>query len=159
MNLMRLKEMIKPQEMINKINHKCKIVDGKILPSDIGRFKNDLERFNGKDCSITIDNWKKLRSDKQNNSLWLYFTLLATELNLAGYDMRKLIEHGVEISWTKDTIADYLWKPIQKEMFKTNSTTKLTTEQINQIYDEVNRITSEKGVSVAFPNVEQLFGE
>jgi len=144
--------------MINKINHKCKIVDGKILPSDIGRFKNDLERFNGKEVGITIDSWKKIRTNKQNNALHLYFELLSTELNLSGQEIKRII--NVDVPWTGELVKSIIWKPIQKTQLKKKSTTQLTTDEIDVIYDIINREIGEKcGIHIPFPNIEHLFGE
>lgn len=143
-----------------KIQHKCKITDGKIIPYDIFRFRQDLTFLEEKDALITIEKYIKTRSNKQNNSLHLYFQLLATELNLAGYDMRKVIRPEVDISWTPYSVKEYLWRPLQKVMFGKKSTTQLSTEDINLIYDQVNRIVGERTkIHVPFPCLEELFKE
>lgn len=142
------------------IKHKCKIIEGKIIPYDIFRFKSDLTFLNDKDVSIEISKWIKTRSNKQNNSLHLYFQLLSTELNLAGYDMRKVIRPEVDISWTPYSVKEYLWRPLQKVMFGKKSTTQLSTEDINSIYDQVNRIVGERTkIHVPWPCLEELFKE
>jgi len=143
-----------------KILHKCTIKNGRIIPSDIKRFKQDLNEFEGKEVSIIVSEWVKTRSLKQNNSLWLYFTLLAEALNGIGFDMRTLIKKEVEIEWTKDSVCQYLWRPLQKTMFQKKSTTQITTKDINDIYDNLNRIIIErtKGeVQVDFPCLEGIF--
>lgn len=143
-----------------KVRHKCKISGGKIIPSDPNRFKQELSQYEGKEASITIEKWTKKRTDAQNRALHLYFTLLAESLNLAGYDMRKVIRPDVEISWSPISVKEYLWRPIQKEILGKKSTTQLTTEEIDKIYDQINRIIGERtGVYVNFPNIEDLFLE
>jgi len=143
-----------------KIIHKATIQDGGIVPSDLERFRGGLSQLEGKEVSITIEKWQKTRSIRQNNSLWLWFSLLAQDLNLKGYDMRKIIRPSVDIEWTKDSLCDYLFKPLMNTMFNKKSTTKLTNEEINILYDNLNRIIIErtKGeVSVPFPNLDEMF--
>ena len=129
------------------------------MPSHLSRFKQDLIDLEGKDCWISIEKFRKFRSDRQNRALWLFFSILAEELNNSGYDMRTLIKKEVDISWTKNSIREYLWQPFQKAMFGEISTRKLTTEQINQIYDQINKVVAERtdgNIQVSFPSVETL---
>ena len=97
----------------------------------------------------------KTRTSQQNRAMHLYFDHLADELNLAGMDMKKVIQ--VDIPWTPYNIKEFLWRPIQRSMFGKISTTKLSTKDIDKIYDTINRVISERtGVHVAFPSVEEL---
>lgn len=143
-----------------KIQHKATIKNGAIIPSDSKRFKADINQYEGKEVSITIEKWIKRRTDAQNRSLWLWFQMLAETLNLKGFDMRAIIREDVEIEWTKDSIANYLWRPLQETMFGSKSTRKLTSEQINQLYDNLNKIISERTngeVQIPFPSIDELF--
>ena len=131
--------------------HKAIVTGDRLIISGLGGFK-------GKELLVTIEKYTKKRTDNQNRALHLWFTQLAEALNSAGFDMRKVIRKEVDISWSPLSVKNYLWRPIQKELFQKKSTTQLTTEEINQIYDNVNRIISERtGVSVPFPNIELLF--
>jgi len=144
------------------IKHKAKIVEGKIIPYDLSRFKADLIGLNEKDVSIEISKWIKTRTDKQNRALHLYLTLLATELNLKGFDMKAIIRPEVNIDWSPISAKEYLWRPIQKTMFQKKSTTKLTSNEINEIYDNLNRAIIErtKGeVQIMWPCLDELFKE
>lgn len=99
---------------------------------------------------------EKPRTLKQNNSLHKYFELLAIELNDAGYDMKAVLKPEVDIPWEKETIKKYLWKPIQKAFKLKESTTELTTAEINQVYEVLNRHLGDKfGIHVPFPSEEQ----
>lgn len=98
----------------------------------------------------------KQRTIAQNRSLHLYFTLLAEELNQAGYDMRRTLKPGVDIPWGSNTVKEYLWKPIQNAQLMKQSTTELTTKEIDKVYDVLNRHLGEiTGVSVPFPSEEK----
>jgi len=110
-----------------------------------------------KEFAVTVEPIKKTRTSQQNRALHLYFTLLATELNNAGFDMRKVIREGIDIPWSKDTVKEYLWRPVQKVMFGKKSTTQLKTTDIDKIFDVVNRHIGERtGVHVEFPSAEEL---
>ena len=100
---------------------------------------------------------KKQRTLKQNNALHLYFTLLADEMNTAGYDMKKVIRQEVDIPWNLYSIKEYLWRPVQEAQLGKKSTTKLTKDEIDKIYDTVNRVIGERtGIHVPFPSIESL---
>lgn len=100
------------------------------------------------------------RTDQQNKALHLWFSLLATALNDAGYDMKKTIRQEIDIPWTAYSVKEYLWRPIQKEYLHKQSTTQLNTKNIDAIYDIVNRVIGERtGVYVEFPNIESLMNK
>jgi len=96
-----------------------------------------------------------IRTPTQNRSLHKYFSLLAEALNDSGNDMRKTLKPEVEIPWGSDNIKEQLFKPIAKAMFGTSSTTELSTKQISEVYETLNRHTASKlGVSVVWPHNE-----
>jgi len=104
------------------------------------------------DLEITLNNKRSL---KQNNSLHLYYELLAKEFNNAGLDFKQIFDNPVDIIITPLIVKECLWKPIQTAMFGTKSTTKLSKqEQIDKIYDVINKKVSEFGIYVPFPNKE-----
>jgi hypothetical protein len=100
---------------------------------------------------------EKQRTIQQNRALHLYFQLLAERLNEAGLDMRVVLKPTVEIPWTKESVKDHLWRPVQEIYLRKDSTTELTTEEINKVYEVLNRFLGEKlGISEPFPSIEQL---
>uniref|UniRef100_A0A6H1ZFN4 Uncharacterized protein n=1 Tax=viral metagenome TaxID=1070528 RepID=A0A6H1ZFN4_9ZZZZ len=140
------------------IRHKCIIKEGQIFPSDSKRFKQELSDLEGKVVSIEIKKWVKQRTLSQNNALHLYCQLLSQELNLSGWDMKKLIRKEVDIEWTPYSVKEYLWRKIQIELFGKKSTAQLTTDEVSRVYENLNRIIGERtGVFVEFPNIEALF--
>lgn len=95
------------------------------------------------------------RSTKQNNSLHKFCELLAHELNSAGLDMREVLKPSVDIPWSKDAVKEFIWKPIQKSMNLKKSTTELTTKEVGEVYEVINRHISEKfGIHVDWPHIE-----
>lgn len=100
---------------------------------------------------------EKPRTIKQNKALWLMFQLLADTLNDAGLDQRKVLRHDIEIPWTKQSAHDQLWIPIQQAMFAKDSTTDLTTKNLDAVFETLNRHLGEKlGVHVAFPSIDTI---
>lgn len=99
----------------------------------------------------------KQRTLQQNKSLHVYFTLLSDKLNGSGLDMRKTLRPSIDIPWTPKTVKEYLWKPIMDFQLRKESTTELTTKDIDEVYDTLNRHLSEKfGITVEFPSEESL---
>lgn len=105
------------------------------------------------DVEIVVNNKRTLR---QNNALHKYFELLSVELNNQGLDFTHVFKNPVAIMITPEIVKECIWKPIQKAMFKTKSTTKLSKqEQIDKIYDVINKKLSEEfGIYVEFPSEE-----
>ncbi len=97
------------------------------------------------------------RTTKQNKSLHLYFRLLAEALNEAGLDMKKVLKPTIDISWNERSVKEYIWRPIQNAQVIKKSTTELNTDEINKIWEVINRHLSEKfGIYVPFPSEEEL---
>ena len=101
------------------------------------------------------------RTSQQNAALHLFFTQLSEELNEKGLDMRHLIRPEIELSWTPYNVKEYLWRPLQKALTGKKSTTKLDkTQEIDLIYDNLNRIITERTKGEVqfppFPSIENI---
>ena len=93
------------------------------------------------------------RTLPQNSAFHLYFTQLAEELNDAGLHMRKVLKEEFEISWTAENVKNCLWRPIQQALLQKDSTTELTTDEVNKVYELLNRNLAEKfGIVLQFPD-------
>ncbi len=101
------------------------------------------------------------RTIQQNKALHLYFEKVANGLNEAGLDMRKTLKPDIDIPWTKETVKEFLWRPIQKLVLNKISTTKLLKkDEIDRVYDVINRHLGEKhGFYQPFPSEEELILE
>ena len=100
---------------------------------------------------------EKTRTLKQNAALHLMFTQLAQELNEAGFDMKKTLKPEIEIMWNDFMVKEYLWRPLQKTILGKQSTTQLTTTEIDKVFDVLTRHLGQKlGIELAFPSIESL---
>lgn len=100
------------------------------------------------------------RTPKQNNAIHLYCTLLAQAFNEAGLDMKVVLKPQVDIEWSTESVKKYIWKPIQKSLLGTDSTTKLKKgeKEIDRVYDHINRHLSQRFAEwippILFPSKE-----
>jgi hypothetical protein len=99
----------------------------------------------------------KQRTSQQNKALHVLFELLANTLNEAGYDMKRTLKAEVAIPWEARTVKEFLWRPVQKAQLLKESTTELTTKEIDLVFDTLNRHLGETlGVHTAFPSIEEV---
>jgi hypothetical protein len=97
-----------------------------------------------------------IRTLRQNSSLHKYCELKANQLNDCGLDMRVVLKPEVSLEWTPDSFKKYLFKAFVKLMYDKDSTTKLTTKEINKVYLELEKHLAEKlhVESIPFPSNE-----
>ena len=96
------------------------------------------------------------RTTLQNRSLHLYIRRLAEAMDEAGYDMRTVIQ--VPIHPTPENVKELMIKPIMNALYpEITSTTELSTAQVSEVYETVNRATAERlGIGVHFPSEEEM---
>lgn len=100
------------------------------------------------------------RTKQQNKALHVLFRLLADTLNGAGLDMRKTLKPGVEIPWSGASVKEFLWRPIQEAQLDKHSTTELTTVEIDEVFNTINKHLGERfDLHVPFPSIEELIRE
>lgn len=99
-----------------------------------------------------MTNEAKTRTLTQNRAIHLLFTQIVDTLNEHGLDMRVVLKPEIDIPWTTETVKDYIWRPIQKALLRKESTTELTTQDIDKVYDGINKFLGEKhGLHFPFP--------
>lgn len=82
----------------------------------------------------------KQRTSSQNSALHKGFELIAKALNEAGLDMRVVLKPEIEIPWTKSSVKEHIWRPVQILMLSKQSTTQLAKlNEIEDIWDVVMR--------------------
>ena len=108
----------------------------------------------------TVDLIKKknTRTTKQNSALHLLFTIISSQLNEMGLEFNYIGLSGKNLSLrhTPHLVKEMVWKPLQRALFDIESTTKLNTEQINEIVDVLTKFFAERGIVIQFPSKEQL---
>ena len=98
---------------------------------------------------------EKKRTVLQNRSLHKLWSLVATELNNAGLDIKEVIK--ADVSWSMLTVKELMWKRLQKVLIGKESTTNLTTTEVDTVYDVFNRLLGEKfSIHVPYPCNEEL---
>lgn len=97
------------------------------------------------------------RTLRQNAALHKLFELLSEALNDAGLDMKKTLQKNPDIPWTPANIKEYIWKPVQLAQLGKESTTQLTTKEIDEVFDTINRhIGNQFGIHIPFPSIEDV---
>ena len=121
----------------------------------------ELYKFpDGCEVEVIVKKVVKTRTSLQNASLHKWMSLLADALNLSGQDMRKTIRQDIDISWTEYNIKEYLFKPMMKAMYGKESTTQLSTVEIQKVYELVDKTIAERtGVTIPWPNIDQMLRE
>jgi len=134
----------------------CKIKDGKILGTD--EFSKHLSGLSAGDYSIEIKRWRKPTSRSQHNSVYKFCDLLAGEFNNEGLEMQDVIR--VPLMFTKYSVRERIWIPVQKSLYGTEHISDLLSEQIDPIYDTINKAISEITNGVVrvpqFPNKKKV---
>lgn len=99
---------------------------------------------------------KKKRTLTQNSALHLYFRMLADALNDAGLDQRKTLKPNIEIPWNEAAIKELIWRPIQLAVVSKESSAELTTSEVQEVYEVLNRHLADRfGITVAWPEREE----
>ena len=127
-------------------------------PKEVEKAKEYFEKLLNTECSFNLTKILQTRTAKQNRALHLYWTFVSTELNNLGMEFRYLglSDKGFTSRYTMEIVKEFIWRPIQISMFNIKSTTKINTTQINEIIDVITKYFGDKGVTVDFPNIEQL---
>ena len=98
----------------------------------------------------------------QRGAMHLYFEHLANALNDAGLDMKVVFARKphIKVSWTKDSVKEYLFKPVMKAMTGKDSTEQMNTLEPEMVYKELDRHTSaELEVHIEWPSEESQYNE
>ena len=133
------------------------VQSGKVEVSDKLLFAEQLSKHEGKQIYVTIEPADKKRTVTQNNALHLYFKLLADSLTAGGFDAKATFAESANVPVTPEMIKDGLWKPVMKQITTKTSTAKLTTAEVGNIYEILNRHISETfGLHIPFPDVTNM---
>ena len=124
------------------------------VSSRLEAFNSDCDKLRRDKKKVELKAVKNTRTSRQNRALHLFFEQVAKELNNLGIPF---VYHGLkgqelEMQWTGELFKKFTWAQIQEAMFGTTSTTKLKTDEIDKIFEVINKFFAEKGITVSFPN-------
>ena len=127
-------------------------------PIDLQRFKNDVTKVTAMNKVVELKEVKLTRSGKQNRALHVFFTIISNELNELGHEFQYTGLKGSTLStrYTPNLVKEFFWRPVQMALFNIQSTTKIDTQQINEINEVIIRYFAERGVELFFPSIESL---
>ena len=95
------------------------------------------------------------RTISQNSAMHLYFSHVAMMLNDNNITVQMTIKPDTK--WSPEGIKELMWRPVQTAITGKQSSTKLTTTELTQIYDVINKVLSEKfEVYIPFPSIDEL---
>jgi len=107
---------------------------------------------------------KTPRTDSQNKAMHVFFNHVAKALNEAGLSVTEVLSQATELDWTEYRVKELLWKKSLKKLYGKDSTTQMKkTEEIDNVYEHINRFLSQGFVkndtgervfieSIEFPN-------
>lgn len=127
-----------------------RIKDGKLEPIGIAIWEDFLAKNDGLVVEIKVKDTS--RTARQNNALHAYFALVATALSEAGIDVQKFLTRPIEVPFTSILVKEMLWRTCQKLTLNKESTKNLTTKEVTQVYEVMNRVLADRGVHVPFPS-------
>lgn len=99
------------------------------------------------------------RTTTQNASMHKYLALIAHDLAESGQDMRKIVK--LPITPTMENVKENMWKPVMNALYPDKtSTTKLSTTEIQEVYETFNAAISERlGVGRDWPSIDSQLNE
>ncbi len=127
--------------------------------SDIKELKDfDAQsvHFKATNKIVELKECKNIRTLRQNRALHKFFMMISEQLNELGMEFSYTGIKGADMSlrYTPDIVKEFFWKPIQMTLFEFKSTTKLKTDEMNQIIDVIVKFFGDQGVVIEFPCLE-----
>ena len=97
-----------------------------------------------------MDKEEKKRTLRQNSSLHQYCFEVARECQNAGITVEALVAK-IHADVTPELIKD-MWRAYAKVKYGKKHTSELTTKEVTEIYEEMNRHLSGFGIHISFPS-------
>lgn len=87
---------------------------------------------------------KPTRSYQQNSAIHAYCDEVAKVMRARGMDMKTVVKEGVPIEPTMHMVKEYMWRPIQKAVTGVESTRRINTVEVNEVYEHLSRLLAER---------------
>ena len=84
------------------------------------------------------------RTTNQNSAIHAYCGEVAKVMQARGLDMKTVVKDGVPIEPSMYMVKEYMWRPIQKALTGVESTAKINTMEVNEVYEHLSRLLAEK---------------
>ncbi len=134
------------------------------------KLENEIEKQKAVDrFKLLLDNKQLIelkqvtnnRSQQQNKALHVYYTLISAELNDKNmeYQYTGITGNIFELRYTPDLVKNFVWRPIQIALFDIKSTTKINTQQINDIIDVISNFFADREIVIEFPSIDSLLNK
>src|SRR3990167_8505157 len=99
-----------------------------------------------------------IRTNQQNKSLHKYLEMVAHELSNQGQSMANVVTklNFVEITPTKNSVKEIIFRPIMEAVVGKNTSRALTTKEIQEVYEIMSMFLSKQfEISLPWPSVEE----
>ncbi len=140
--------------MANKELFYAKSVNGELVFDNKKALVDFLSKNSDKSFIVTLQRETGMRTGNQNNALHLWFSMIAKELNDAGYPVNLVLKQTVDVEWNTNLVKDLLWRPAQRTILGKESTKDLDkVSDIDEVWETLNRFIGERfGIHVPFPD-------
>ena len=124
--------------------------------TELTEFEHQIRHFKALNKIVELDQVKPKRSNQQNRALHKFFNMISEALNEIGEEFiyKGLKGSDMSLNYSPKIVKDFFWRPIQVTLFGFESTTKLKTEEMNQIIDIIIKFFGDKGVLIEFPHID-----
>lgn len=98
------------------------------------------------------------RTLRQNSAIHAYVSMVAKELENQGQTIQDVVKKvdWCEITPTKQSVKETLWRPIQEATLGKKSTTELETNEVTKVYEIMSMFLAKQfNISIPFPSQEE----
>ncbi len=114
--------------------------------------KKELDKFYSENGYVEVEaRTAKTRTQKQNRALHVWCRHLAETLREKDIDTKTFFKSGFEVPFTPEIVKDNIWKPVQRAVTDKEKSSKLSRSEVSGIFDIINRLLSDKGIHVPWP--------
>ena len=151
-----------------KLNIKIKDLDKFLesieIESELSNAQRTFKYVNGFKSNpyLEIKTETNTRTSQQNRALHKLFSIIADMLNDLGmtYKYSGVSGREFEIPYNGSIVKDYFWRPIQIALTNKQSTTELSTQEMNEVFNVICKFFSDLGHQLYFPSANwQSFEE
>lgn len=124
--------------------------DGSLIPYSAEERESFNKFEDGAIYEVDIKNMD-IRTIQQNKALHLFCKHISETLNEKGLYVQDVLK--METVWTMQTVKETVFKPVVKQLYGKDSTTKLKKNEFNNIIDSIILAFSKKGIVIQdFPS-------